>query len=54
MKNRILLTIACALILAPFAHAGTEPPAAPESSSTLGALAVAGLALVALRRKLTK
>ena len=54
MKNRILFTIACALILAPFAHAGSEPPPVPDSGSTLGAVAVAGLALIALRRKLTK
>lgn len=54
MKNRILLAIVASLILAPFALAGAEPPAAPETGSTLGAFAVAGLALIALRRKLTK
>ncbi len=54
MKTRILLTIVSALILAPFALAGREPPAVPESGSTLGAIAVAGLALIALRRKVSK
>ncbi|HWA25450.1 MAG TPA: hypothetical protein VG734_07310 [Lacunisphaera sp.] len=53
MKNRILFTIASVLTLAPFAHALPEQ-SVPESGSTLGAVAVAALAIVALRRKLTK
>lgn len=54
MKSRILAVIATAAVAASHLHAGANPPSVPDSGGTIGVLALGLLAVVALRRKLTK
>jgi hypothetical protein len=54
MKNRILALIAATSVSANCLLAVSPTPAVPDSGATAGVLALGLLAVVALRRKLTK
>jgi hypothetical protein len=54
MKTRILFTLAAVVIAAPQVLAVDPGTPVPDSGGTAGALALGLLALVALRRKLSK
>jgi hypothetical protein len=54
MKTRILLTFAAASVVATQLLAVAPPAQVPDSGATAGVLALGLLAVVALRRKLSK
>ncbi len=54
MKSRLIAVLAVATLAVTHLQAVQLPPSVPDSGGTVGVLALGLLAVVALRRKLTK
>ncbi|RXK52818.1 VPDSG-CTERM sorting domain-containing protein [Oleiharenicola lentus] len=54
MKHRLIAVLVLASLAVNQLHAVQWPPSVPDSGGTIGFLALGLLAVIALRRKLTK